>query len=102
MSENSFTWTYKVNGDEVTMTSPTGQSYTAKVDGTDVPMKGDPGVTSISVRMIGSDTLEETNKRDGKVVGVSTLTVAADGKTAKSVYVDKLQDRTYEASATKQ
>jgi hypothetical protein len=30
------------------------------------------------------------------------LTVAADGKTAKSVYVDKLQDRTYEASATKQ
>jgi hypothetical protein len=102
MSDNSFTWTYKVSGDEVTMTAPTGQSYTAKIGGTDVPMKGDPGVTSIAVRMIGSDTLEETNKRDGKVVGVSTFTVAADGKTAKSVYTDKLQDRTYEASAAKQ
>src|SRR5271165_1217159 len=42
------TWTYKVNGNEITMTNPTGQSYTAKLDGTDAPYKGDPGTTSVS------------------------------------------------------
>jgi hypothetical protein len=102
ISDNGIVWTYKLNGNEITMTSRTGQSYTAKLDGTDAPMKGDPGVTSVSVKMIGADTLEETDKRDGKVIGVSTMTVAPDGKTAKLKYEDKLQDRTNEASAVKQ
>jgi hypothetical protein len=31
------TWTYKVNGDELSMSNPTGQSYTAKLDGSDAP-----------------------------------------------------------------
>ncbi|MGB2620266.1 MAG: hypothetical protein WBC57_24010, partial [Candidatus Acidiferrales bacterium] len=31
VSDNAITWTYKVNGDELTMTTPTGQSYTAKL-----------------------------------------------------------------------
>lgn len=52
--------------------------------------------------MIGKDTLEETDKRDGKVIGVMKLTVAADGKTAKATYDDKLQKRTMEYMATKQ
>ena len=102
LSDNGAFWTYKVNGDQITMTTPTGQSYTAKLDGTDAPMKGDPGVTSVSVKMIGSDTLEETDKRDGKVIGVSHMTVGADGKTAKIKYEDKLQDRTNEVAAVKQ
>jgi hypothetical protein len=101
MSDNGTEWTYKSNGDEITMTSPTGQSYTAKLDGTDAPMKGDPGVTSVSVKRIGNDTLEETDKRDGKVIGISTMTVGPDGKTAKIKYEDKLQDRTNEITATK-
>lgn len=40
MSDNGTEWSYKVNGDEITMTSPAGQSYMAKLDGTDAPMKG--------------------------------------------------------------
>ena len=48
LSDNAITWTYKVSGDELTMTNPTGQSYTAKLDGTDAPYKGDPGTTSVS------------------------------------------------------
>src|SRR5215469_15203062 len=47
LSENAITWTYKVSGDELTMTNPTGQSYTAKMDGTEAPYKGDPGTTSV-------------------------------------------------------
>ena len=102
MSDNGTVWTYKVNGDQMTMTAPTGQTYTAKLDGTEAPMKGDPGVTSVSVKLIGSDSLEETDKRDGKVIGIVTMTVGPDGKTAKIKYEDKLQGRTNEAAATKQ
>jgi hypothetical protein len=102
MSDNVTTWTYKVSDDELTMTSPTGQSYTAKLNGTEAPMKGDPGVTSVSVKMIGKDTLEETDKRDDKVIGVWKMTVAADGKSANAVYDDKLQGTKTEYVAMKQ
>ena len=96
------TWTYKVNGDELTMTTPTGQSYTAKLDGTDAPYKGDPGTTSVSVKMHGKDTLEEIDKRDGKVIGIGKMTVSADGKTAKLVFEDKLHGTTTRGEAQKQ
>ena len=102
ISDNGIVWTYKVNGNEITMTNPTGQNYTAKLDGTEAPMKGDPGVTSVSVKMLSSDTLQETDKRDGKLIGVMTMTAAGDGKSAKIKYEDKLQDRTFEATAVKQ
>jgi len=102
ISDNATVWTYKVSANEVAMTNPTGQSYTAKLDGTDAPMKGDPGTTSLSLKMIGKNTLEETDKRDGKVISVSRMTVASDGKTAKIVGEDKLQNTTSTISATKQ
>ena len=71
-----------------------GQSYTAKLDGADAPMKGDPGVTRVSVKMMGKDTLEETDKRDGKVIAVFKMKLASDGKTAKASYDDKQSNRT--------
>ena len=102
MSDNATTVTYKVSGDELTMTSPTGQSYTAKLNGTDAPMKGDPGVTTVSVKMIGKNTFEETDKRDGKVLGVFKATVQPDGKTINAAYDDKQQGRTTKFTMTKQ
>jgi hypothetical protein len=102
LSDNAITWTYKTSGGSITMTNPTGQSYTAKLDGTDAPMKGDPGISSVSVKMLGKDVLEETDKRDGKPIGVLKLTISPDGKTAKASYDDKLQNRTTDYSATKQ
>jgi hypothetical protein len=102
LSDNATTWSYKVNGDQITMSAPTGQTYTAKVNGGEAPMKGDPGVTSVSVKMIGKNTLEETDMRNGKVISVFKLTVAEDGKTAKAVAEDKLQNRTTEFAVMKQ
>ncbi len=102
LSDNAIIWSYKVSGGSVTMTSKTGQSYTAKLDGTDAPMKGDPGVTSVSVKMPGAHTLVETDKRNGKAVSVFTLTVAPDGKTAKAVAEDKLAMKTSSFKAVKQ
>jgi len=102
MSDNGITWTYKVSGDQLTMNAPTGQSYTAKLNGTEAPMKGDPGVTSVSVKMVGKNTLEETDKRNGKVIAISKMTIGADGKSAKIVYDDKLQNTQTEYTAMKQ
>ena len=102
LSDNGITVTYKVSGDEVTMSNPTGQTYTAKLNGTDAPMKGDPGITSVSVKMIGKNTLEETDKRDGKVIGIFKATVQPDGKTIDASYDDKLSGRTNKWTMTKQ
>jgi hypothetical protein len=91
-----------MNGNELAMTSATGQSYTAKLDGTDAPIKGDPGSTGVSVKMLGKDTLEETLKRDGKVISIAKVTVSADGKTMKWIVDDKLQGTTVKGTAQKQ
>lgn len=102
LSDNATVFSYKVNGDEIRMTSPTGQKYAAKLNGSDAPMTGDPGITSVSVRMLGKDTFEETDKRDGKIIGVFKMTVADDGKTAKASFTDMLSKRTTEFEAMKQ
>ena len=101
-SENAITLTYKVSGDELTMTNPTGQSYTAKLNGSEAPYKGDPGTTGVSVKMTGKDTLEETDKRGDKVISVMKMTLAPDGKTAKIVVEDKLRGTSIQFVAEKQ
>jgi len=102
LSDNATSWTYKVSGDELTMSTMAGQTYTAKLDGTDAPMKGDPGVTSVSVKMMGKNVLEETDKRNGKIIGIQKMTLAADGKSAKLVYEDKQRGTQTEFMAVKQ
>jgi len=102
VSDNGVTFTYKVSGNELTMTAPTGQSYTAKLDGTNAPYKGDPGTDGVSVKMMGKNTLVETDKRGDKVISVSKMTLAPDGKTAKIVLEDKLHGTTTQATAVKQ
>jgi hypothetical protein len=101
-TDSGLLWTFKITGDEVMMTNPTGQSYTAKLDGADAPYKGDPGINSVSVKMHGKDTLEETDKRDGKIIYISKMTVTSDGKTMKIVYEDKLHGTTTKGDAMKQ
>jgi len=102
LSDNGITVTYKVSGEEITMSNPTGQTYTAKLDGSDAPMKGDPGITSVSVKMIGKNTLEETDKRNGKVIGIFRGTVQPNGKTINASYDDKLQGRTTKWTMSKE
>ncbi|HEV2133220.1 MAG TPA: hypothetical protein VGR47_03060 [Terracidiphilus sp.] len=102
MSDNATSWSYKVNGDQVTMTNRTGQSYTARLNGPDAPMKGDPGVTSVSVKTLGPHVLQEIGKRNGKIVSIQTLTVSPDNKTAKVHFEDKVQNTSMEFVAVKQ
>jgi len=102
LSDNAASFTYKINGNELTMTSSMGSSFTAKLDGTEAPYKGDPGTTSVRIKLIGTDTLEETDLRDGTILYVSRMTVGTDGKRAKIVQEDKRQNTTSSFEAVKQ
>jgi len=102
LSDNGLTVTFKVEGDSLSMTNQTGQSYVAKLDGTDSPYKGDPGTTSVSVKSMGKNTIEETDKRDGKVISIARMTVGSDGKTMTVKIEDKLHGSNSQFTATKQ
>jgi hypothetical protein len=102
LSENALMITYKVSGDSLSMSSPNGQGYTAKLDGTDSPYKGDLGTTSVSVKQVDKNTMEESDKRDGKVTAVVRMTVSADGKSMTIVVDDKLRGTTAQFTAAKQ
>jgi hypothetical protein len=102
LSENAIYVAFKVSGDSLTMTNQTGQSYTAKLDGTEAPYNGDPGTTSVSVKKIGPSTIDETDKRNGKVISITRMTVSADGKSMTFAIEDKLHGTTAKFVAQKQ
>lgn len=93
-SDNGLLTTYKVNGDQLTMTEPTGESYTAKFDGADYPVTGSHYYNAVSLKKINANTIEETDKRDGKVLDVWKMTVSPNSKMMTSVDDDKTNGRT--------
>ena len=102
VSSNGLTVTYQGTADGLKMSDPNGNSYDAKFDGKDYPIQGDPGHTMVSLKRIGDDTIEETDKRDGKVVGVSRMTVSKDGKSIQVEYTDKQRGTTTSYTMEKQ
>lgn len=100
-SENGLTVTYKTNGDELTMSDPTGETFTAKLDGTDAPVKGSYSHDTVSLKKIDAHTIEETDKRADTVVLVSKMTVSADGKKMTVVDTAKPSERVTTYTATK-
>jgi len=56
----------------------------------------------VLLRLLSANTVEQTNKRDGKVVGVLRLTVAPDGKTIHATYENKENDTTTRSEMRKQ
>lgn len=101
-SDSAITFTFATQGDSVHLTTPTGYSYTAKVDGTEAPFNGDPGVTVVSLKRIDPNTYEETDKLGDQVVYVAHMTVAADGKTMSIKTHNFRRQSTYEYVAVKQ
>jgi hypothetical protein len=101
-SDNLVTVTYRVDGDTLTMTDPTGDGFTAKMDGTEVPYKGNPGVTTVSVKKMGARTILETDMRDGKVIETVRSTVSGGGNSMTVVDDNKMAHRvtTFKANKT--
>jgi hypothetical protein len=94
ISDNGLTLMYKAVPDGISMSDQTGESYTAKFDGKDYPVKGDPGTDMVSVKRIDANTFEETFKKNGKVVSVNHIAIAADGKTGNVTGENKVQGTT--------
>jgi hypothetical protein len=99
-STNALTTTYELNGDELTMSEPTGETYTAKLDGGDFPMKGSYATDTVSLKKIDAHTIEETDKRNGAVVEISKITV--NGKMMTIVDTDPRTERTSTYTAHKE
>jgi len=89
LSKSGLTVTYEATADGLKMSSLQGDSYDAKFDGKDYPINGDPGQTMIALKKIDANTIEATFKRNGKVVGVSHMSVSSDGKTIHVVFNNK-------------
>jgi hypothetical protein len=93
ISDKELLITYKIEGDTLSMSRPTGESYTAKLDGTDAPYKGDPDTNGVSVKRIDKNTIDETDKLNGKVLSIARMTVAPDAK-SMTVSSKDVQDGT--------
>jgi hypothetical protein len=92
-SDSGLTTTFTSSGDELNMSTPTGVSYTAKLDGKDYPVKGSYFYNSVSLKRVNANTIAETEKRDGKVVETAKMTVAPDGKKMTVVVTDTMTGR---------
>lgn len=64
-------------------------SFDAKFDGKDYPLIGDPAHGTVSLRRIDENTIEETDKQDGKVIRVTRMTVSKDGKSMQVESIGK-------------
>lgn len=80
VNQEAITLTLKADADMLHLSSPSGISYDAKLDGTPTPIKGDPAGATASVKKLGDNSYQETDTAGGKVVSKATFTLGADGK----------------------
>ena len=79
---------YQADGDNMKVTvdgadsdgKPTHNEWTAKFDGKDYPVTGDPSSDARSYRKLNDRTLALTIKKGGKITSSGRIAVAADGK----------------------
>jgi hypothetical protein len=102
LSDNALIVTYVDTADGLAMTAPTGESFDAKFDGRDYPVKGGRVTSTVSLRKVNDRTIEQTTKRDGKVVMVDYMAVSADGKTLTVKSEDREHGTTTTFVAVKQ
>ncbi len=98
----ALTVTIKSTPDGLISSGPAGQSFEAKFDGKDYPIKGAAAGTTVSLNRVNERAIDQTNKQSGKVVAVTHMTVSADGKTMTIVSENKEQGATTTLTATKQ
>lgn len=68
---------------------PIHVQYSAKFDGKDYPATGMVNADTVSVKRIDANTIETTQKKDGKVMMTVTTKVSSDGKTRTSTWHGK-------------
>jgi hypothetical protein len=72
---------FNVSGGTLRMSDRMGRSFVAKLDGSEAKYNGSDEYTSVSLKMINSHTIEESDSKDGRVLKISRWSVDPDGKT---------------------
>lgn len=68
------------------------QNFEAKFDGRDYPVREEPDHT-VSLKRVDDDTIEQTEKRGGKIFRITRMTISGDGKSMKVEATDKKAEK---------
>lgn len=82
-SDAASTMTLAVSGKTVKLSYPTGETLEAVSGGPFVPLQSDPAGEMNAMLLKSPRVLEWKTQRGGEVTAITTLTVAADGRTLK-------------------
>jgi hypothetical protein len=74
--------------------STTRWDVTAKYDGRDYPVKGDPSRDTVAMTQVDQNTVDIVNKKAGVVVSRMRIALAADGKTRTNTVMDPSGQKT--------
>jgi hypothetical protein len=85
--------TFKVSREVVELSTLSGISYKAKLNGADAKVEGDPKTSTVSVTRPSKNVLLEISKRDGKPWLSMRMAVEPDGKTAKVTWKNLNTDK---------
>ena len=101
-SKNGSIIKYKCTADGFSAETSLGEKFDAKFDGKYYPVEDDPGHTMVSLKLVNTNTVEQTGERDGKIVSVMRLTVSPDGKSIHAVFENKEGNTTSTVEMQKQ
>jgi hypothetical protein len=100
VSEQGLTMTFKSTPDGLSLDLPFyRESYEAKFDGKEYPVKGEAGGT-VSLKKVNNNTILETRNRNGKLLALNEITV--HGKTMRVVSKDTRGNTVMTFTAEKQ
>src|SRR5688572_23150863 len=80
----------RVNADGTT----TRWEVTARYDGRDYPVKGDPSRDTVAMTRVDQYTVDIVNKKAGAVVSRMRIVVAADGRSRTNTVMDPSRQKT--------
>jgi hypothetical protein len=101
-SQNGSVITYRCTPDGFSARTSLGEGFNAKFDGNFYPVEDDPAHTMVMLKLLSLNTIEQTAKRNNKIVGVLRLTVEPDGKTIHATYENKEDNTTTRSEMRKQ
>lgn len=87
-SENGMSVSYHSTGDGLEASNPSGEGYSAKFDGKEYPIHGEPAHSTVYLQRIDANTIVETDKQDGAIHYQVRMTVSPDGKSMQVTEID--------------
>jgi hypothetical protein len=100
-SDVGLVFSFKTHGETVEM-SANGRRYTGTIGGPPVEIVGDLAGTMAALKRLSPTTLQEIDTRAGKIVGVTTMTVAPNGRTMTVVTNETVHGDTQTYKAVRQ